>query len=242
MATPLNSYTSSSYAASNYSIQPNDDQTSSTSASARKTRGAANDRYLWPQGSTIKIGFVDVSEKDKALIEKNINKWAPHVNLTFEFIDDPKNADIRIEVDPAMSGGYSWIGTEAKLHPHDKAHVTIGTRGSEENTEDTIMHEWGHVLGLEHEHAHPDRKLEDPNLGREDAIKRDANHTFSPYDKDSIMHYKYKYEAGRAVDFIPNTISAKDIEFVSSLYPPLDKKSPAPNYPHPLQNPPIHPT
>lgn len=214
----------------------NDDQTTA-SAKSRQKRGVADTAYLWPQGATIKIGMVGTTRKEEELIRENIKKWAPYVNLNFEFIADPKDADVRIEVDSYSDEGYAWIGTENKLHPDAKAHVTIGTNASPEHIADTVMHEWGHVLGLKHEHEHPYRNLDDPDLEDTPPLPDDGSLTLSPYDNDSIMHYTFETDSDGESVFRPKTISEEDKKFVSTLYPPFTKKPPNLASNHPLQNP-----
>ncbi|MDR9875559.1 M12 family metallopeptidase [Pseudomonas allii] len=216
----------------------NNEHLESTKSLSRKKRGIAEANYLWPQGSTIKIGFTNLSKDEEKMVKENINKWAPYVNLKFEFVTAPKKADVRVEVDPTTDEGYAWVGTNSTKHPDDKAHVTIGTKASKEFIEDTIMHEWGHVLGLQHEHQHPNRKLEQSYFAHSPVLPDDDSLIISPYDKDSIMHYTAEYNSDGKLVFSSKQISEKDKEFVSKLYPPLPKKTSPPASKHPLQNPP----
>lgn len=221
-----------------HSSTANNEHPESTIIHSREKRGIAVKRYLWPQGSTIKIGFTNLSKEEEKLVKENINKWAPYVNLKFEFVTDPKKADVRVEVDPTNDDGHAWIGTQNKKYPEAIAHVTIGTKASKEFIEDTIVHEWGHVLGLHHEHQHPNRKLEQSHFAHDPTLPDDGSMILAPYDKNSIMHYTADYNSDGKLVFLSRQISEKDKEFVSKLYPPLPKKTPPPTSKHPLQNPP----
>lgn len=219
------------------SDSPENDQAPTTSATSRKKRGVADTAKLWPQGSTIKIAFVDMTKEEAKLVKDNINKWTPYVNLKFEYITEPKNADVRVEVNRHNNEGWAYIGTDNKKHPDDRAHVTIGTKAPKRYIEDTIIHEWGHVLGLRHEHQHPYRKLEQPDFEHTPRIPDDGTVTVAPYDKDSIMHYTITHDSKGNSILADHSISEEDKKFISSLYPPLKPKTPNPATRHPLQNP-----
>lgn len=216
---------------------PENDQTTSTSVISRNKRGVAITDKLWPQGSTIKIGFVDMTKEEEKLVKDNINKWAPYVNLKFEFIADPKNADVRVGVDRDSANGWAFVGTDSKEFSDDPVHVSIGTKAPKFYVEDTITHEWGHVLGLKHEHQHPYRKLEQPTFENTPRLPDNGSITVAPYDKNSIMHYTFKLDSEGKPVHVDQSISEEDKKFVSSLYPPLKPKTPVPINQHPLQNP-----
>ncbi|OYQ21045.1 peptidase M12 [Pseudomonas mandelii] len=143
-----------------------------------------------------------------------INQWAPHVNLKFEFIelddnDELYDGDIRILLSHFKDGaGSSVIGTDARdILPHLPTMI-LGTDYQSSFFTVAAMHEFGHALGVEHEHQHPDAPL-DWNLSAlyRDSEARDneasGNYLSSsarwaptqirqtPYDPKSIMHYAF---------------------------------------------------
>lgn len=86
---------------------------SNNGALSRTKRGVASQTELWPQSSTLRISLMGMTQDQEKFTKDNINKWAPHVNLKFEFTNR-NDGDIRVGVDNGSIGGYSWIGTEAK--------------------------------------------------------------------------------------------------------------------------------
>ena len=80
---------------------------------------------------------------------------------------------------------------------------------SEESMRGTILHEFGHAIGLKHEHQHPDCPIDwnkvvlyqyykdNGNWGKDKVDeqiltkfdKNDPNLRFFEYDRDSVMHY-----------------------------------------------------
>ena len=212
-------------------------------AHIRHTRGIASTQDLWPQGSTLNISLFDMPEKAKEYIKKNINLWQPYTNLKFNFINT-NDGDIRISGKDDGSGNWSAIGTQAKLRPLYEPTMHIDLVQTADMLNHSIRHEFGHALGLLHEHQHPDNDIqwdkeklysEVEKLGHTKQVT-DENFitppdpktiTTSGYDSKSVMHYKVPPEVttnGTGVDFNED-ISEGDKQFIALLYPPasIDK-------------------
>ncbi|RQO57734.1 hypothetical protein DBR46_09885 [Pseudomonas sp. KBW05] len=215
-----------------------DNQAPNTLALSRKKRGVAFPADLWPQHSTLKISLTGMTPEQEQFTKNNVNKWAPHVNLKFEFTQSP-DADIRIAADNNSYGSSSTVGVNAKKVPAPKPTMFIGfANGLGAKTSQTVAHEFGHALGLKHEHQHPYRTLEfnaenvyedhdrynQPRQQADEQIlkKFDPRQVyFSQYDPSSIMHYGMP-----GTYFTNNTptpenyeLSETDKQFVSDLYP-----------------------
>lgn len=207
-------------------------------ASVRHKRGVALTKNLWRQGSTITISFSDITDKGKDYLKKNINLWQPHVNLKFNFVET--GGDIRISGKKDNSGNWSKIGTDAKdVHSSDPTmhintvDITIGALNH------AIRHEFGHALGLMHEHQHPNHPIkwnkeavyevigklgeDKPSIDGNilDTIEKKSVIT-SDYDSKSVMHYEVTpqlttdgYEVGFNED-----ISEGDKQMIARIYPP----------------------
>lgn len=185
---------------------------------------------LWDPNSTIKIKFLDenpniprtsknkMSTKNSAIdplqqyffdnptinitdaVKKIVNeRIQPLVNLKFQFVDKNADADVRISFDPS-GGAWSELGTDAKNVAADKATMNLGWFDVS-----TVMHEFGHVLGMIHEHQNPKGKSIDWN---KDAVYNWAKST-QGWDKDmtdkNILN-KYQNDLINGSSFDPLSI------------------------------------
>lgn len=217
---------------------PNNAEQHGVSSPSRTKRGVAFPADLWPQYSTIKISMSGMTPEQEQFTKDNINKWAPHVNLKFEFTNEP-NADVRIAGSSTEHSGGSRVGRNSKNPPTDEPSMRLGFAGGlGKKTAAQVLHEFGHALGLKHEHQHPNRTLdfnkenvykhyESSGKPRSDGDSQvlnqfDPDKTYaSEYDQRSIMHYPLP-----GTFFLNNTptpendeLSATDIQFISKLYP-----------------------
>jgi len=122
----------------------------------RVTDGAGRRGTLWPVGATIRVAFLDGSAEVKALVKSVVPEWSKDGNVRFDFDAKVEDADVRVSFkDPAMS--YSFVGTDALAVPRREPTIMLGTIAQEgaPERESTILHEFGHVLGLVHEYATP---------------------------------------------------------------------------------------
>jgi hypothetical protein len=219
------------------SQQPIADQAQAPTPLNRSKRGVADHDKTWPQHSVLKISLLNMTEEQKKLTKDNIKKWAAHTNLFFKFTDSP-NGDIRITADNTTSAAWSRVGTDARKTPAYEPTMSIGFANPPASLAAKIQHEFGHALGLRHEHKHPDRTLDfnKEQIYEEYAsrgkTRRQANHDIvrpfyrndvhvSAYDRQSIMHYGFFASLMNDGQEIPkNTqLSQGDKNFIQSLYP-----------------------
>jgi hypothetical protein len=112
------------------------------------TRALAPTGQQWINGSSIRIHFLGGTAAERKLVEKVAPEWTEYANLAFEFVDDP-SAVIRIAFDED-GGAWSYIGTENVMIPRNEPTMNLGWVD-----EAVILHEFGHMIGLGHEHQSP---------------------------------------------------------------------------------------
>jgi serralysin len=200
---------------------------------------AGRSNLFWNKKNVLRVGFLDGSPFLKAQVHKYAVTWNPCGNIKFEF-SDRGPFDIRVSFTPD-GRSWSYIGNDAKSVPENEPTMNFGW--FDENTTDvefrrTILHEFGHALGLIHEHQSPaaDIKWNEPAVYnyywekfkwskdrvKENIFKRyEATQTqYTVYDPSSIMHYPIPAEFRiDGVSIALNTnLSPMDIAFVHQIY------------------------
>ena len=202
-----------------------------------KVSGYSN---YWTNGSTVRVRFMGGSEYVRSKVVRYANEWTRYANLDFKFVNSGP-ADIRVSF---VNNGSSWsvVGQQARAAPANRATMNFGwftDRTPEDEFRRTILHEFGHALGLLHEHQNPtggipwdeaavydfyrrtqgwDRRTTYDNV----MARRTSNDTqFTRYDPASIMHYPVspRLTGGRYQVGMNNALSPTDIAFVQKMYP-----------------------
>lgn len=110
-------------------------------------RAAFQIAKLWPHGSTLHIRFLNGTANQKQIVKQFAPQWTQHANLEFVF-DDLPNAQIRIAFND--DGAWSYIGTDALGIPSNQPTLNLGWQD-----EGVVLHEFGHMIGMTHEHQNP---------------------------------------------------------------------------------------
>ncbi len=204
----------------------------------RQKRSLGYADKFWPAASTLRITFVN---QPRACLKQAIFnaacQWLPFVNLRFELVDDDTfDAQIKIHTGGSVTSNYSMFGTDARRSAG--ASMVLGVTPDMDSFERTVLHEFGHALGMEHEHQHPEAEIpwDIPKVYAYYAAKGHDRATVDeavlgkvnspsmaklPYDRTSIMHYPIDqaltlgdWEVG-----INSQISEKDKAFMRMAYP-----------------------
>lgn len=203
--------------------------------------GVYMENYRWTTGKTIKVKFMGGQEIVRSRIKNAVLIWEQYANIKFEFVSEGI-ADIRIAFHP-QKGAYSQIGNRAETIPQHIETMNFGwfTSSTDENEiKRTTLHEFGHALGLLHEHQNPlspikwnyprayayymqvqgwSKETVDFNIFNRYSVSQ-TNNTFDP---GSIMIYPIPAELtldGYAVQ-LNTDLSEKDKKLIADLYPRL---------------------
>jgi hypothetical protein len=159
-------------------------------ATTTAEKAALQEKNRWPKGSTILVGFLDGTPAQQALVKKFAEGWvAPGVaNLKFSWVPADK-AQVRISF--AHPGSWSVIGTSCKNVPKGQPTMNFGwlTPGvSDAEAERVILHEFGHALGLIHEHQNPIGSIN----WNKPAVYDDLSGPPNNWDKPTIDHNMFE--------------------------------------------------
>jgi Astacin (Peptidase family M12A)/Bacterial pre-peptidase C-terminal domain len=153
---------------------------------------------LWLNGSKLHVRFMGGTAAQQAIAKEQALWWTQHANLTFEF-DNAPNAEIRVTFD-SNDGAWSYIGTDATTIPANQSTMNLGFLDG-----GTAAHEFGHAIGLAHEHQNPAGGIE----WNEEVVLRDLSGPPNSWSPEQIRHNvleKYSADQIRGTDFDRDSI------------------------------------
>lgn len=212
--------------------------------SATDPRGAAISDKLWRPGQVITVSFYGGSSFVRERVIKYARQWEEFANVTFNFVES--GGMLRVSFKQG-AGSYAYYGTDALLIPYISFFPleTMNFGWFDETTPEeefsrTTLHEFGHALGMIHEHQHPEVDLDwnrefvyeffagAPNYWTREQVDYNlfdawstSETTFNAYDQYSIMHYPILGQWINEQEDTPfNTVlSEGDKEFANIIYP-----------------------
>ncbi|HMZ45857.1 MAG TPA: M12 family metallopeptidase [Chitinophagaceae bacterium] len=213
-------------------------------------RGLADNYYLWDNGKTIYVKFLSGSKLMQDKVKTIAKEWEKYANIKFKFVE-VGNSHIRINLDD-KGGHNSTIGTLALSVPNDERTMNFDTTDFKTYAAmyRTVLHEFGHALGLLHEHYSPvsgikwnkeavynelkktqgwSKEMVDANLFQQ----FNQNYTNgTSYDSKSIMHYPIKANWTTNAYSVNwnNKLSDGDIAMIKTLYPVGERENEVPRF------------
>jgi hypothetical protein len=214
----------------------------SPSTSEVNRDGARTYTKLWRNSSVIRVRFLEGTPEQRDKVARIAEQWTEYANLRFDFGSTDADAEVRVAFRP-QGGSWSGIGTDNLSMPRAEPTMNLGWVGKTSKDEDrfAILHEFGHVLGLIHEHQNPHanipwkrdavyRAMEGPpNFWTRELVNVNIFKKFDEmelpsyreFDPESVMLYFFntKFTGGDFVFPHGMTLSRLDREFVGILYP-----------------------
>ena len=196
---------------------------------------------LWKPGQIITISFIGGTQAARSLTREYAKRWQKYANIEFLWLDDRYQYQtmIRVGFYPER-GTWSFVGTDALMIIAPEPTLNLGRlqdsmeRGNMDDAHYVIMHEFAHMLGMQHEQHHPQNPIPwdmealyayHSNWTREQVdnayYKLKPHPAQTPYDKHSIMHYPIdnKFTIGDFEVGYNYHPSEGDQEFMRRAYP-----------------------
>jgi hypothetical protein len=188
-----------------------------------RTRAISPIGKAWMNGSTLRVRFMGGTSAQQKLVREQANWWTQHANLKFDF-NDATNAEIRIAFNDD-DGAWSYIGTDCRGIPLNEPTMNLGFLDG-----GTAAHEFGHTIGLAHEHQNPAGGIQwneqvviremkkSPNFWDEATTRHNILRKYgvdqlngTQFDPDSIMLYFFPSS------WTTNSIGTKENDVLSAL-------------------------
>jgi len=223
-------------------------------------RGVVARSVTWKRGQTIKVCFHTGTTKAQERVARIAREWTQYANVAFDFEESgaPRKcksgqaADIKISFKD-NEGWWSVPGTMSRSYDPsmnlqfygvDTPMLKDGQPAPEGAMRATILHEFGHALGMLHEHQSPNANCDAEidwaaayKVGADvgwDQAQVDRNFrqftntnelNATKVDRQSIMHYSLPptlFKRGKQSPcFVPDNLdlSEQDRQFIASIYP-----------------------
>ncbi|MBT9487873.1 MAG: peptidase [Rubrivivax sp.] len=152
----------------------------------------------WMNGSTLHVRFIGGSAAQRAKAQEQAGWWTAVANLSLVF-DNTPGAEIRISFD-ANDGAWSYVGTDCRDIPLNEATMNLGFLDG-----GTSAHEWGHALGLAHEHQNPAGGIQ----WNEPVVIREMAKSPNFWDAETTRHnilQRYRADQVNGTSFDPKSV------------------------------------
>ncbi|TYP76981.1 M12 family metallopeptidase [Aquimarina intermedia] len=210
------------------------------------TKAASVKAKEWDAGQTIYVKFLNGNNFVQSKVQQYAKEWEQFANVKLVFLASNSStaANIKITFKEGAyandGGSWSYLGTDSNSYSRSMHFGWFNDTTTDSEFSRTTIHEFGHALGLIHEHQNPvaginwdkeavyayyagppnnwSRAQVDNNLFRRYEA---SSSNYSVYDPKSIMHYPIPAE--HTLDGVAvgrNTVlSSTDKSFIGTIYP-----------------------
>lgn len=186
----------------------------SKSPQSENDRAALLTEAQWLQGEVIRVKFVGGDDVLRDRVRAVAERWtAPDMaQLTLEWVDDDAEADIRIAFMEG-DGSWSYLGIQCREIPEDQPTMNYGwidANSPDDEVQRVVLHEFGHALGLIHEHQNPQGGID----WNEPAVIEDLSGPPNNWTLEQIRH--------NVLDHYPrDAVMASNVDRLSIMMYPI---------------------
>jgi serralysin len=196
---------------------------------------------LWAHGGDVRVRFVEGDHLLRDRVRAVAERWtAPGMatGLRFEWVAEGP-AEIRIAFAQG-NGSWSYLGTQCQEVPEDEPTMNFGwltSSSPDDEVQRVVLHEFGHALGLGHEHQNAAASIRwnepavfaalrrppfswDEETIRHNVFDQQDVFTASTVDPESIMMYPIPAAwtlDGTSADLNPD-LSPNDVAMIRQFY------------------------
>lgn len=169
--------------------------------------------YRWEPGASISIRFLEGDSSLQERVCDVANTWTDVANLNFDFVDEGPT-DVRIAFKQG-NGSWSYIGTMCRQIPEPQPTMNYGwltPDSSDDEIRRVVLHEFGHMIGLIHEHQNPKHGIQ----WNKPAVIKDLSGPPNNWNQATIDNNMFR--------FYPTTsVIATDVDADSIMMYPIPK-------------------
>jgi astacin (peptidase family M12A) len=172
----------------------------------RRPMAAVERLRLWDNGKRLRVRFLDGDPVVQEKIAAIAPEWEQHTNLSLAFGRDARS-EIRISFRDA---GFSWstVGTDSLTRAQSQPSMNYGwlqPNTPEREYRRVVLHEFGHALGMIHEHQNPAAAGQIP-WDKPKVYAYYAQQGWSHADVDQNIFQVYAADATNFTAFDPRSI------------------------------------
>lgn len=217
------------------------------------SRAASARGKTWTPGEILNVFFMNGHPTFHDAVRRHVKTWEQFANIRFNFVSDP-HAVIRVSFEPPFTtiGQFnSALGRDATQIDSRQPTMNLGFFPNTDPLEvqRLVLHEFGHTLGLIHEHQSPSsgivfnratvfdhfarfgftRPMVESNILARFSHADISNST--EFDPKSIMLYSFPASIATPATGNNQSLSDKDKELIARVYPRAGDPTPDPGRP-----------
>jgi serralysin len=182
-------------------------------AKLAQRRAALLKNASWQTGDQITIRFLEGDPGLQTRVRNVASEWMKVANLNLVFTDQAPT-DIRIAFQQG-NGSWSYIGTTCRQIAEPQPTMNYGwltPASAEQEVRRVVLHEFGHAIGLIHEHQNPQHAIN----WNKPAVIHDLSGPPNNWDEATIDTNMFKF-------YQPGEVDANDVDPVSIMMYPIPK-------------------